>query len=310
MARQTGFWSLVFISIVGLAIALTFPATALQAQPRATIEAQSRGVQQTAQSAALSVQQTAQGAALSAQQTVQAQTGGIQQTLEAGAQSLEQTVQAGAGSLQATLEAGLPAIQATAEYVATAINQQVGDIEATVTAISTTVQAALGNLPEEVSELLGYLAEQTSLSYDSETKLLTVTSYVTEEQANEVQDLVIEAAGYDPDAVSLDTRDDGTIVVTMIDVSGELPGIVVLTYQITVVDGHVTATLTGVTINGVSVPAERIPDDLQSAVQLGMLGSAMQTAVNVPADVPFVYTVQSVNVSDAGILIVYVMTLG
>ena len=305
MAKGTGFWSLIFISLLGFTFALTLPVSQLQAQPRATIEARSQGIQQTAQAAVLSAQQTAQAAVSS----VQSQTGGLQQTLEAGAQSLEGTIQAGADELRGTIEASLPSIQATAEYVATTINQQVGGIEATVTAISATVQAALAELPEEVSELLTALAQQASISYDPATKLLTVTSFVTEAQANEVQDLVVEAAGYNLEAVWLDTRDDGTIVVTMIGVSGELPGTVLLTYQITIVDRHVTATLTNVTINGANVPTERIPADLQSAVQLGVLGSAMQTAMNIPAEVPFVYTAQSVNVSDTGILIVYVVTV-
>lgn len=294
MSNRTGFWSLLLISIFGFGLALILPTSQLQAQPRATLEARTQGIQQTAQAAALSAQ---------------SQTSGIQQTLEAGAQALEQTVQAGTGSLQATLEAGLPGLQATAQYVTTAVHQQVGDIQATVTAISATIQAVLAELPEDVQALLTALAQQASLSYDPNTKLLTVTSFVTEAQANEVQDIVVEAAGYNPDAVALDTRDDGTIVVTMIDVSSELPGTMLLTYQITIVDGHVTATLTNVTINGVNVPKERIPEALLSAVQLGVLGSAMQTALNIPAEVPFVYTVQSVDVSDPGILIVYVVTV-
>lgn len=294
MSRRTGFWSLLFITLLGFTSALALPVSHLQAQPRATLEARSQTIQQTAQ------------AAVSA---LQSQTGGLQQTLEARAQTLTGTIQTGSGELRGTIEASLPGLQATAQYVATTIHQQVGDIEATVTTISATVQAALAELPEEVAALITALAQQASLSYDPNTRLLTVTSFVTEAQANEVQDIVVEAAGYNPDAVSLDTRADGTIVVTMIDVSGELPGTILLTYQITIVDGHVTATLSNVTINGVSVPKERIPEALLSAVQLGVLGSAMQTALNIPADMPFVYTVQSVDVSDAGILIVYVIAV-
>jgi hypothetical protein len=294
MSRRTGLWSLVFISLSGLAIALTIPVSQLQAQPRATIEAQAESVRQTAQAV---------------QQNLQAQTSGIQQTLQAEGESLQQTLQAGTNDLRGTLEAGLPAFEATAQYVATAISQQVGDIEATVTAISATIQAALAELPEDVQALLSNLAQQASLSYDPATKLLTVTSFITEAQANEVQDLVVEAAGYNPQAVSLDTRDDGTIIVTMMNVSDDLSGMVLLTYNISVVNGRVTATLTNVTINGANVPTERIPEDLQSAVQLGILGSAMQTAVSVPAEVPFVYTVDSATVSDTGILIVYEVTV-
>lgn len=311
MSRRNLTWifMIFFVTLMLVGAGLALPVLPVQAQPAATIQARSQSIQQTAQAGALSAQQTSQALSGGLQQTVQAGVGGLQVTLESQLPAVEATVQAAVeGALGDT--SGLAThIAATAQYMVDTLNQQLGDIQATTTAISATVQAALSSLPPEVSELLGYLAEQTSVTYDSAMQMLTVTSYITEQQANDLLDIVVEAAGYNPDAASLDTRADGTIQVTLIDITGELPGTVVLTYTITVVEGRITATLTAATWNGANIPLERIPADLQSAVQLGILGSAMDTAVNIPADIPFVYTVQSVSVSDAGILVVYAVTL-
>ncbi len=322
MSRRnlTGLFMVFFSTLLLVGAGLALPTLPTRAQPNATLRA---GVG--------AVQQTAEANLLGPQQTAQVMRESLPQTLEAGALAIQQTAQSGIGLIPITLEAQLPGMQetvqaivddaladtgavatsiaGTAQYVATTLNQQLGDIQATTAAISATVQAALSSLPPEVSELLGYLAEQTSVTYDSAMQMLTVTSYINEQQANDLQDIVVEAAGYNAEAVSLDTREDGTIQVTLMDVTGELPGTLVLTYTIAVVEGRITATLTAATWNGANIPLERVPADLLSAVQLGILGSAMDTAVNIPADIPFVYTVQSVNVSDAGILVVYAVTL-
>ncbi|MBZ0300824.1 MAG: hypothetical protein K8J31_13825 [Anaerolineae bacterium] len=309
MAHRTGLYGLLFAALLLMIAALGIPTTRLQAQPRATLEARTQGIQQTAQAQALAIQQTAQASASGIQQTVQTGVGAMQGTLESQAPIIAATVQAGVDqALGLSADAGTQ-IAATIQAVATTLSQQAGDIQSTAAAISATVQASLESLPPELAELLGYLAQQTSVEFDPDTKLLTLTSYITEQQANDLQDIVVEAAGYNPEAVSLDTRADGTIQVSLVDVSGTLPGTMVLTYQVVVVDGRVTATLTGVTLNGAAVPVERVPEDLRSAVELGVIGAALQTAVNVPAAIPFTYTIQSVTVSEEGILVVYVVTL-
>lgn len=185
-------------------------------------------------------------------------------------------------------------VAATAQYLATTVDQSTESIQATVTAIS----AELGSLPVDLESLLTYFSGQGSISYEN--GALTVTMFVTEAQANDLLDLLVQVAGYDPDAVSLNTTAAGTIEVTLVDVSTDLTGTVMMTYSVAVVDGAVSVQLVSVTLNGRAVPVEMISDDLLSAIQLGVTGATVQPMLNVPQTG---YTVETLNVTDDGILL-------
>jgi hypothetical protein len=274
---------LLALLVVGLAV----PISHTQAQPRATTRAQAQAIQATAQAGATQVVATANALRVNASATIAAQ----RENINAAAESLRN---------QAT------SVAATLQYVATVVNQEVAAAQATVTALTGILQAQLNTLPTELTELLSYLAEQASLSYDPAAGTLSVTALVTEQQANDLMDLVVLAAGYDPDAVSLNTKADGTIDVMLVDVSGELSGTIVMTYRLTVVNGAVMVELVSVTLNGQSVPLALLPEALVSAVQLGVNAAAVQPMLNTP---PVGYTVQTLDITEDGMLLAVVVSV-
>lgn len=189
---------------------------------------------------------------------------------------------------------------ATAEYLATTVNQDPESIQATVTAISGQLDVS----SEETDELLTYFTEEGSVSFDD--GVLTVTAFVSEEEANALLDVVVGAAGYDPDSVWLDTTAQGTIVVTAVDVSTEVSGTIVMTYRLYAVDGSVLAELVSVTLDGQSIPTEMVEDQLMSAVDLGVNASAVEPMLGM-TDAS--YSVESLEVTDEGILLVLAVTV-
>lgn len=308
MHPRTWFYGLALgLLVVVVGVDLMLPALPTQAQPAATVRAGLPSLQRTPE-ADLSGPQNAD----------------IQATLEAGVLAVQQTAQAGLGSIQvpqiqgtvqsaiedALGQAGgeVADLAATVQYMGTAVNQSAGSIQATVTALSATAQAAFNDLPEDLAALLQYLAEQASIQYDVETGTLHVTSYVTEAQANALLDVLIEAAEYDPEAASLDLHADGRVDVVLVDASAGLSGTAVLTYEITVVDGRLNATLIEVTVNGRGVPVDSVPDDLRSAAQLAIAGAAQQVFINL-GDWTVSYTVQSAVVSEDSILLTAAIAL-
>ena len=228
--------------------------------------------------------------------------GNIQATLQAQSTQIAATAQAMADNAAArvtdavsTMQDGATDIAATVAYVATQAAQSRESIEATVTAIYN----AIDTMPPELEALLNTLADQGSISYNGES--LTATLYISEAQANDLLDILIEGAGYDPDSARLDTQADGTIAVILTDITGEYPGTLVLTYQVGVSpDGTVTYTLVSATLNGTPIPLERLPDELTQPISLAIYATLIQPMLGTDT----VYHVQSIVVSDDGVLLV------
>lgn len=247
----------------------------------ATLEAQSQSVQLT--TTALS----SRGNSLSATKEALSN---LALTAEAKSAAVMATVQAGVGSISALATE----VAATAQYLATTVDQSAESVQATVTAISSN----LGSVSAELEALLSYFGEQGSISYENGT--LTVTMFITEAQANDLLDVLVQAAGYDPEAMFIDTRADGTVQVILVDASADLNGTVVMTYSVAVVEGAVSVQLVSVTLNGRAVPVEMISDDLLSAIQLGVTGAAVQPMLNVPQTG---YTIETLSITHEGILL-------
>ena len=274
-SRARAFWSSMvgLLFILGLAAALPYSNTA--AQPARTPRGQDRG-----------------GA------------GGLAATVEAQSRALEATVNAAgnrADDLAATVEAGMDTalaeatrVVATAQYLATLVHQSPDSIQATVAALG----SDLAGLSDELETQLTYFAELGSVSYEN--GVMTATMFVSEEQANLLLDVLVEAAGYDPDAVSLNTISDDTIEVTLVDVSAGFSGTLVMTYRVTAVNGAVSIELVSVAWNGQSVPVSMLPDELVSAVELAVNAAAVQPMLSVPE---VGYSIETLHVTDEGILL-------
>ncbi len=193
-----------------------------------------------------------------------------------------------------TLEGGATSIAATVQYVATQAAQSCESIEATVTAI----YDAVDNMPPELETLLNTLSEQGSISYNGSS--LTATLYISEAQANDLLDILIEGAGYNPDSARLDTQADGSIAVILTDITGDYPGTLMLIYQVGVSDtGTVTYALVSATLNGTSIPLERLPDELTQPIDLAIYATLIQPMLGTDT----IYYVESIVVSEDGILL-------
>jgi hypothetical protein len=272
---------------------MLLPVTVTQAQPGPTIRAQAQAVQATAQAQATEL--------ANRRGSLTATIGAFQNNVNATVEAVQDTVD--------TVEMRATEIAATVQYVATTINQQGAALQATATAISVEIQTRLNALPPEVTALLESLYAQASITYDREANTLTVTSLVTEPQANELLDLLVEASGYNPEAVTLDLQADATVHTILVDVDAQLPGTLILIYQPVVVEGRVNLNLIGVTLNGNLVPLEIVPENLLSAVQLGIVGAAQQSALNVPAS-GFGYTIDALSITADHFIVTYTIALG
>ena len=211
--------------------------------------------------------------------------------------SIQVQVPAVQGNLQATVEAAGNTLQSQAENYSATIESIAGQSAELIAATVTAISAQIGDSSDELEALLSTLTGQGSVRYDAGT--LTATAFISEAQINALLDVVIEAAGYEPNAASVDTKADGTLDVILVDISGDLSGTLVITYQFSLTDGTVTATLVGVTLNGRPIPAESLPDDLVSAVELAVNAAAVQPLLNAAV----AYTVNTLAVSENGILL-------
>jgi NAD(P)-dependent dehydrogenase (short-subunit alcohol dehydrogenase family) len=211
-------------------------------------------------------------------------------TVEAQSASAIATAQAGVNTAN-ELAAGLAA---TAQYLATTVSQSPQSIQATVTALS----ADLGALSTELEALLTYFAELGSISYDN--GVMTATVFISEAQANLLLDVLVEAAGYDPGAASLNTTAEGTIEVVLVDVSTQFSGTLVMTYRLGAANGAVTYELVSATLNGQAIPLAMLPYDLVSAVDLSVNAAAVQLMLSVPE---VGYSIETLHVTDDGILL-------
>lgn len=323
--RAARFYQVIMVGAVALLVGATLLISfslpgPVSAQPAATRRAE---LQATAQAVGNNAAATAQAVGDSAAATAQAIGDGIAATVEAEATNVAGTVQAAgedlattiAGTAQAagvniaaTLEAEVTNIAATAQYVVDTVAQQgAAAIQATATAlaldIANNIGAQLAALPVEVAQLVEYFLQNSSVDYVVDGNTLTVTSFVSEADANMLLDILVQAAGYDPDAVLLDATAEGTIQVIMVDASGQIPGTLVMTYRLAAVNGVVEAELVSVTLNGNALPLEQVPAELVSAVDLGVMAAAMQTMVGVP--VPADYAVQTLSITADGVLITF-----
>lgn len=269
--------------------------TAPLAQPRVTIQA--RATEAAAQAGQVQAQLTAAAA------TVQA---GLRQG-QAAATEVAVTVQAASTEINqgvANVQATVTAIAATAQYLATTVNQSADAAQATVTAISATIEAWTTALPEAVQALLPYLSAQGSVVYDANNNQLIVTGLITEEQSNILIDVVVEAAGYNPDNANLDYTADGLVIISLTDVSGELPGTITLIYRLTIVDGRIVPVAESISYNGRELPQDQLPAELLNALQVGVNAAALQNVITWPG-APFSYTVMAAHVSANSLTLIY-----
>ncbi len=295
--RQKLLISLTVVMVLLLLAGLLLPLTVSQAQPGATLQAQANAIQATAQAQATEFADR-RGA-------LTATLGAFQENLNATLEAAQADVESVVGEI----EARATEVAATVQYIATTLNQQGAALQATATAISLQIEAQLNTLPPGLLALLESLYTQAIITYDQATNALTVTSLVTEPQANELIDILVEAAGYDPAAITLDLQADRTVQIVLVDVTAQLAGTLVLTYEPTLIDGRVNLTLVGVTLNDNSIRLDQVPADLQSAVQLGVVGAAQQTALNVPA-AGYGYTIDSLSVTADHFILTYTIALG
>jgi hypothetical protein len=192
--------------------------------------------------------------------------------------------------IQATVQAEKDALASTIQALS---NQSSDLLAATVTAIS----AQMGDTSAELEALLSTLSGQGSVNFDGD--MLTATAFISEAQVNALLDVLVEASGYDPNAASVDTRADGTVDVILVDLSGELSGTLVLTYELSVVDSAVSVELVSVTLNGRLVPMDMLPDDLVAAIELAVNAAAVEPMLSAAV----AYSIDTLAVTDEGILL-------
>jgi hypothetical protein len=192
---------------------------------------------------------------------------------------IETTLQAEAASLASTIEA--------------LSGQSRDSLGATVTAIS----AQIGNSSAELEALLSSLTGQGSVNFDGD--MLTATVFMSEAQINALLDVLVESAGYDPNAASVDTQADGTVDVILVDLSSQLSGTLALTYELTLADGAVTVSLLSVSFKGRNLPADMLPEDLLAAVGLAVNAAAVEPMLSAAV----AYNIDTLAVTDEGIML-------
>ncbi len=296
----------VLLLLTGAGMAMAFSTPAVQVQPRASAQALATNAASTAQAAATGAASRGQNFATSAAGTVQGFETAVVGTVQPVGTNAAATAQSFATNAAATGQAFYDNANATAQAAATGIALDVDSIRATATTIVGTVQAVYAALPAEVQVIVDYLLQNSSVVYDPVTNSLLVTSYVDEMVVNELVDVVVQAAGYNPDAVLVDVTPLG-INIILIDASSQLPGAVVLTYQPVVVDGRVSMVLVSASINGIPVPVEQLPADLLQGIELALTGATLQTALGLPY--PVSYVVNSVSLGDSGLVLTFTVLL-
>ncbi|MFN8529002.1 MAG: hypothetical protein U0670_10350 [Anaerolineae bacterium] len=195
------------------------------------------------------------------------------------------------------------AYAATAHAAATRLHSAGANAAATATALVGTLQAAYNDLPTSVIAWLDSFDGQVAYDYDQATGMLTVSTYLSEAYVNQGADAVAMTLGYSGDSVTVDLQSPDIAIVTVIDPASGAT--IVITVQVSVVNGLVSAVPLSLTINGRNTPVNQIPAEYSAAANAAV--QSQLDAIFAAAGID--YTLQSIYFDDGGATLTVTLSL-
>ncbi|MBZ0310559.1 MAG: hypothetical protein K8I82_31160 [Anaerolineae bacterium] len=190
------------------------------------------------------------------------------------------------------------AIAATGEFLATQAQEYAPGVYSTTTALPTQVPGFdfedLARFSPEQQQLIVTFMEYGGISYDETTQTITMFARFSETAVNAVLDEAVASAGYDPNSVSADLVEGGTVITFYNTQQKGQTGTLMVTLEIEAQEGRVQVEILAATFQGQTIPLARL-DRLTTELSTTF---ADRLSASFTANTELDYTIESLTLTE------------